>query len=65
MLLHRNTFPFGKARLKVWQFKGIWPVILSRGPQNFEYFEDLIDLTIAHEQRFLLCHLCENTASWP
>ena len=33
--------------------------------QNLEYFEDLVDFTVAHEERFLLGHLCKNASSRP
>lgn len=65
VLLHGNAVELGEGRLEVRQLQGIGPVVLVGRAEHFEYFEDLIDLTVAGEKRSLLRHLSENAASAP
>lgn len=46
-------------------FTDVLPVFGSRGAMKLEYFEDLVDLTIPAEQRFLLDELGEDAAYCP
>ena len=63
VLGHGHAPELGERRLEIVQPQGIRPVILVRGAQYFENFEDLINLRITHEQRSTLHHLRENAAS--
>lgn len=65
MLLHRDTSPFGEVGLHGRQVEGIRPVLLVRGAQYFEDLKDLVNLTIASEQRTTLSHFSKNAASRP
>jgi hypothetical protein len=65
VVFHRNSPPFWKRWFKLRQIVRIRPVILSGRAEDFENFEDLVDLTITREQRPSLCHLSEDAASTP
>lgn len=65
VLLHRDTVELGEASLEVGQLQGVRPVALVGRAEHLEYFENLIDLTVAREKRSLLRHLSENAASAP
>lgn len=65
MLLHRDASPFGEGGLHGRQVEGIRPVLLARGAQYFEDLKDLVNLTIASEQRTTLSHFSKNAASRP
>lgn len=65
MLVHWDASEFGKGGLHVRELEGIRPVVLVGCSQHSEYFEDLVDLRIAHEQGSLLEHLSKNTACGP
>lgn len=65
MLRHGHTAELGESRFEIVQFQRIWPVILIGGAQDFENFEDLIDLGVSHEERPTLDHLGEDAAGRP
>ena len=65
MVLHWDASELWERRLEVLQLQSIWPVVLVRGSQDLEDFEDLIDLTVSHEKRFFLGHLSENASRGP
>ena len=65
MVLHWDASELWERRLEVLQLQSIWPVVLVRGSQDLEDFEDLIDLTVSHEKRFLLGHLSEDASCGP
>ena len=49
MVLHWDASEFRERGLEVLQLQSIWPVVLVRGSQDLENFEDLIDFTVSHE----------------
>ena len=49
MLGHGHATELGECRFEVVQLERIRPVILIRCSQNFENFEDLVNLRITHE----------------
>ena len=65
MLGHGHAAELGESRFEIVQFQGIWPVILIRGAQDFENFEDLIDLGVSHEERSTLDHLGKDAPCGP
>ena len=65
VLLHGNSAELGEARLVVRQLQGVGPVVLIGRTEHLEYFENLIDLTVAGEQRSLLSHLGEDATRAP
>ena len=65
VLVHRHTAELGEGRLKVFELQSVWPVLFVRGAKYAENFENLVNLRIAHEERFSLHHLCENTPGRP
>lgn len=65
VLLERDALELGEGRLEVGKLKRIWPVIIVRRTQYPEDFEDLVNLTVTHENRPLLEHLCKNAPRAP
>ena len=65
MLLHWDTVEFGEAGFEVGQLQSIRPIVLVGRAKHFEYFENLIDFTVAGEEWSLLSHFSENAASAP
>tara|TARA_B110000305_G_C19291655_1_gene564503 strand:+ start:249 stop:542 length:294 start_codon:yes stop_codon:yes gene_type:complete len=65
MVLHGNTAELREAGLKVRELQGIGPVLLVGSSQHFKDLEDLIDLGVTGEKRFLLRHFSENAAHAP
>lgn len=62
MLTHRYTLELGERGLEVRELQGVWPIVLVGSSQHFEYFKNLVDLAVAHEQGLALDHLCEDAA---
>lgn len=65
MVLHGNTAELWEAGLKVRELQGVGPVLLVGSSQHFKDLEDLIDLGVTSEERFLLRHFSENAARAP
>ena len=65
MGVHWNSSESWERRLEVRQLKSIWPVVLVWCSKHFEYFEDLVDFTIAHEKWSLLGHFGKDAACGP
>jgi len=65
MFFHWDSAELGERLFHITQFKCIRPVRFMRRAEYPEYLEDLIDFTVAHEQRSLLKHLCKNAACAP
>lgn len=65
VFLHWYTFELRKSGLEVFQLQSIRPVVLVRCTKNFEYFEDLVNFAVTHEERLPLHHLSENTSRRP
>lgn len=61
--MHWDASEAREGWFEVRELEGIWPVVLVWGAKHLEYFEDLVDFTVAHEKGFLLSHFCENAAS--
>ena len=62
MLRHGHPAELGERRFEIVQFQSIRPVILVRGAENLENFEDLVDLGVTHEERPALDHLRKDAA---
>ena len=65
VLDHGHSLELWEGLFEIRQFQGIWPVALVRCTEDLKNFEYLIDLTITHEKRSSLQHLCENTSCRP
>lgn len=65
MILHWDALEPRERRLEVRELESLRPVVLVRGAEHLEDFEDLINLTVAGEQRSFLGHLCEDATSGP
>ena len=65
MLGHGHAAELREGRFEIVQLESIRPVVLVRGAEDFENFEDLIDLRIADEKWSTLYHLCKNATSGP
>ena len=65
VLLHWDSSELWEGGLEIVELESIRPIILVRGSKDLEYFEDLVDFTVTHEQRSLLGHLGEDAASGP
>ena len=59
---HRHTFELRECRFEVFELQCVGPVVLIRRSEYFEYFENLIDLTVSHEKRSSLDHLCKDAS---
>ena len=65
MLRHGHPAELRERGFEIVQFQSIRPVILIRGAQNLENFEDLVDLGVSHEKRPALDHFREDAACGP
>ena len=65
MLCHGHPAELRERRFEIVQFQSIRPVILVRGAQNLENFEDLVDLGVSHEKWPTLDHFREDAACGP
>jgi len=65
VLNHVATFELGEGGLEVIQLEGIGPIAFVWCAEHFENLEDLINLGVAHEERFALHHFCEDAPSGP
>lgn len=65
VLNHWHAAELREGRFEVIELEGVRPVILVRGAQHLEDFEDLIDFRVAHEQRTALDHLGKDAARGP
>ena len=65
VLVHGDASESGEGGLEVRQLEGVRPVAFVGRAEGLEDLENLIDLTVAHEQRPLLSHLSKDAASRP
>lgn len=65
VLCHGHAAELREGWFEIVQFQGIRPIILIGSSQDFEYFEDLVDFRITHEERPTLDHLREDATSGP
>ena len=65
MLNHCHALKLRERLLEIRQLQAVWPVVLVGCAQDFEDFEYLVNLTVAHEKRSSLTHLCENASCRP
>lgn len=59
---HRDSSELGESRFEVLELKSVGPIVFVGSSKHFENFENLVYLTIAHEQGPSLNHLSEDTA---